>query len=71
MDASTARRLQGADLGGEILALGPGHAGVADQDRFRCVMLLLLSAVWQPVCARPNPLLRLGPHRRRTNDRGS
>jgi hypothetical protein len=69
MDAPAARRLQGADLGGEVLPLGPGHPGVADQYRSRCVIRLLFRFVWQLVFARCNPLFRLRLRRRRTNDR--
>ena len=57
------------DLRRKILPLGPGHSRVADQDRARCVIWLLLHFFWQPVCAPGNPLFRLGPRWRRTNDR--
>jgi hypothetical protein len=45
MDAPTARGLQRIDLGLEVLPLGPGDAGIADQDRSRCVIQLLFCCV--------------------------
>ena len=69
MDAPASSRLQGTDLRGKILAFSPGHPGVADQDRLRCVIRLLFRFVWQPVFARRNTLFRLGSFGRRTNDR--
>ena len=60
MDAPAARRLQGADLRSEVLAFGPGHPGVADQDRCCCVMRLLFRFDWHPVFARRNALFCRG-----------
>jgi hypothetical protein len=60
MDAPAARRRQGGDLQREVLPLDSRDPGVADQDRFRCVIRLSFRFVWQWVFARCNALFRLG-----------